>query len=151
MRVVSCGWCVNLENKAATQYSDWDFTSVSGDYGTKADGIYSLNATGAVDWSFGLGRTNFGSEELKSLPTAYIGASCESQIEMTVGYVDERGNEQAYTYLTRGACELLKQQRFDVGRGIRASWFDLSYGVSTGEDVKVATMSFAPHQSNRRI
>lgn len=55
-RVVSCGWCVNLENKAATTYSDWDFTSVSGSYGTKTDGIYLLNSQGLVDASIGFGK-----------------------------------------------------------------------------------------------
>ncbi len=150
-RVVSCCWSVNVETKSTTQYDDWDFTSVSGDYGTKSDGIYSLNAAELVPWSFGLGKMSFGSEELKHLPTAYVGAACDSPIEMTVGYTDERGNEHAYTYLTRGSCELLKQQRFDVGRGIRASWFDLSFGNSAGDDLTMSTMSFVPYQSSRRI
>ena len=150
-RVVSCGWCLNVGSKAATQYEDWDFTSVAGEYGTKADGIYSLNATGLVPWSFGIGKNNFGSEELKHLPTAYIGAACENQIEMTVDYIDVRGNEQSYSYLTRGACEFLKQQRFDAGSGIRSSWFDISFGDDAGADVTIATLSFAPSQSARRI
>lgn len=151
MRVVSCGWCSNVESKATTQYSGWDFTSVTDQYGTKADGIYSLVAKSAVVWSFGLGKTDFGSEEQKRLPTAYIGAACPSQIEMTVGYVDERGNAQSYTYLTRGACEALKQQRIDSGRGIRASWFDLSFGNSPGDEATIATLSFLPYKTMRRI
>lgn len=151
IRVATCGYCVNLESKATTQYSGWDFTSVSGNYGTKADGIYSLNATGPVSWSFSLGRTNFGAEELKHLPTAYIGVACDSQIEMTVDYADERGNDQTYTYLTRGSGAALKEQRFDVGRGIRSNWFGLSFSNSFGDDFTLASMSFAPHQSNRKI
>ena len=151
VRVVSCGWCVNMENKATTSYSDWTFTSVSGGYGTKADGIYSLDAVGAVLWSFGLGKLSFGSEEFKHLPNVYVGAACPTEIEMTVQYTDERGNDQSYTYLTRGACELLKQQRFDVGRGIRASWFDLSFSNAAGDDLTLATMSFLPAQTSRRI
>lgn len=150
-RVVSCGWSVNTETKATTQYADWSFTSVAGEYGTAPDGIYSLNSSGLAVWSFGLGKMGFGTEELKRLPTVYVGAACPSQIEMTVEYTDERGLEQTYTYLTRGACELLKQQRFDVGRGIKASWFDLSFGNRLGDDLTLATMSFLPAQSSRRI
>lgn len=150
-RVVSCNWCLNVDGKAATQYEDWDFTSVTTEYGTKADGIYSLNATEYVPWRYGLGKSNFGSEELKHMPTAYIGAACASPVEMTVKYVDERGNEREYTYCTRGSCDLLKQQRFDTGRGIRASWFDLSFGNTPGDVATIASMSFAPYQSTRRI
>jgi hypothetical protein len=150
-RVVSCGWSVNTETKATTQYEGWDFTSVAGEYGTKADGIYSLNATELVPWSYSIGKTNFGPEELKHLPNVYIDAACATQIEMTVGYVDERGEDREYTYLTRGACENLKTQRFDTGRGIRSSRFDLSFGNPAGDEATIVGMSFAQAQSTRRI
>ena len=45
-KAVSCGWCVNLESGAATRYADWDFTSLSRNYGTKADGLYATNGGG---------------------------------------------------------------------------------------------------------
>ena len=150
-RVISCGWCVNLGNKAATTVSDWDFSSTSGEYGTKADGIYRLNGTGAVDWSVGLGKKNFGTETFKHLPTVYAGMASESPMELTVSYVDERGDAQEYTYPSRDCGTELQMQRFDTGKGIRSNWFDLTLSNSDGADFTLASISFSPADSTRRI
>lgn len=150
-RVVSCGWCVNLDNKAATTVSDWDFTSTSGEYGTKTDGIYRLNGTGNVAWSVGLGKQNFGTETFKHLPAVYAGMASESPMELTVNYVDEHGEAQEYTYASRDYGAELQMQRFDTGKGIRSNWFDLSLSNSDGADFTLASISFAAAASTRRI
>lgn len=151
LRVVSCGWCVNLDNKAATTVSAWDFTSTSRGYGTKADGLYRLDGTGKVLWSIGLGKQNFGSETFKYLPAVYAGMSSESPMEITVGYVDDRGEQQAYTFPTRSYGSAMQEQRFDTARGMRANWFDLTLSNSDGEDFTLAGISFAATASDRRI
>ena len=150
-RVVSCGWCVNLDNKAATSVSDWDFTSTSGEYGTKTDGIYRLNGTGNVAWSVGLGKQNFGTETFKHLPAVYAGMASESPLELTVSYVDDRGEAQEYTYASRDYGTELQMQRFDTGKGIRSNWFDLTLSNIDGSDFTLASVSFAATASTRRI
>lgn len=150
-RVVSCGWCVNLDNKAATSVSDWHFASTSGGYGTKGDGIYRLSGVGNVTWSIGLGRHNFGTETFKHLPAVYAGMASESPLELTVSYVDDRGEAQEYTYASRDYGAELQMQRFDTGKGIRSNWFDLSLSNSDGADFTLASISFAPAASTRRI
>ena len=150
-RVVSCGWSTNLDNKAATTVSDWGFTSTSGGYGTKADGIYRLDGTGNVAWSIGLGKKNLGTETFKHLPAVYAGMAAESPMELTVNYVDERGEAQEYTYASRDYAAELQMQRFDTGKGIRSNWFDLSLSNSDGADFTLASISFAPAASTRRI
>jgi len=146
-RVVSCGWCVNLQNKAATQYSGYDFTSISGNYGTKDDGIHNLNAAVDVPWSVDFGKINFGSEELKHLPNAYVGVDSGEPMILTVTLPDGT----AYDYTARSSGTDLKMQRIDVGKGLRANWFNLSLSNDTGSDFSLASVSFAPTVSTRRI
>ena len=150
-RVVSCGYCVNLDSRAMTRYTGWDFTSVSGDYGTKPDGIYLLNCDGLVESIIDFGKINFGSEELKHLPAVYAGMASASPLELTVAYVDERDTEQSYGFLTRGSSTNMQIQRFDTAKGMRANWFNLALSNTDGAYFKLASISFAPTASTRRI
>ena len=149
MRVVSCGWCINLENKAATTVSALDLTSTSGGYATASDGIYALDAGGDVAWSVGFGRLNLGSETWKALPYVYAGIEGATDAELTVDYVDERGVDRSYSYAARASREQLGNQRFDVGRGVRATGFDLT--LSGTSEFTLASISFAPAATHRRI
>lgn len=143
-RVVSCGWCLNLDNLAATTFSDYEFTSVAGEYGTKADGVYTVDGVGNVVAGIGLGRVNFGTEELKRLPAVYFGTDAEYPLILNV--------DGRYDYPARsGSNERMQMQRVDPGKGLRASWFDLSITNTDGCDFELASVSFAPAPSNRRI
>lgn len=147
MRVVSCGWCMNLENGAVTPYSDWDFTSVSGGYGTKADGIYTMDTEGPVDAVAGFGKLNFGTEAKKYLPNVYVGVDCEEPMMLRVqapGGVD-------YTYESNGCSDDLQIQRIDPGKGLEANWFELSLTNQEGADFTLASVSFAPATTSRRV
>jgi len=148
-RVVSCGWCVNLEKLAATTYTDYDFTSISGTYGTKADGIYDLAATGDVPYVIGFGKENFDSEQLKHLPATYLGCDSDVPMQLRVQGVDAKIGEFDYTYPARSSGANTKIQRVDPGKGLRANWFELSL---IGEAAfTLATVSFAPVASTRKI
>ena len=143
-RVVSCGWCLNLETAAVTQYSDYDFSSVSGGYGTRADGIYALAGTGQVPYVIDLGKERFGAEEKKAMPAVYLGYASESPMALRV-----QTPEHDYTYDARSCSDDLRIHRVDPGKGLSANWFDLSL---VGEyDFTLATVSFAPAASTRRI
>ncbi len=147
-RVVSCGWCMNLKTKAMTQYSDWEFTSVSALYGTKTDGIYLCHTTDAVSASAGLGKLNFGTEAKKRLPAVYLGVDSPGKMRLRVqapGGVD-------YTYSARGSSADLQMQRIDPGKGLNASWYELTVmNDAAGADFTLATVSFAPAATSRRI
>jgi len=151
-RVVSCGYAVNLENKAASTYTNWDFTSVSGELGTKDDGIYLLDTSGLVDSVVGLGKQDFGTEALKHLPAVYIGVDADEPMNLTVGYVDQKTRTYVeYDYDSRGSGDELQIQRVDPGRGIRGNWFDLTLRNTGGTPFTLASVSFAPTASTRRI
>lgn len=155
LHVVSCGWCLNVENLAVTTYSQFDFTSMSGSHGTMADGFYRLSGdkdgTADIDATASFGQRNFGSEELKRLPYAYLGVTSDEPMQLRVQWADRNNTMQDYTYPARSSGGNLAMQRVDLGRGIEASWFDVELHNQAGSDFTLASVSFTPTPSNRRI
>ena len=145
-RVVSCGWCVNLESKAATRY-DWTLNSASGSFAIDSDGICQTGIMGAVGWRVDFGQINFGTDELKYMPAAYLAGECDERWMLTVGLPS--GVE--YEYPSRFYDAALAVQRVDVGKGLRSSWFALELTNETGADFTLAKVSFAPANAQRRI
>lgn len=146
-RVVSCGWCMNTSTGAVTTYADYDFNSISEGYALKSDGLYQLDSAGAVDATVGLGKHNFGAENLKHMPAVYLGMSSAEVMTLTV----TTPTHEAYSYDTRSADTDLKIQRIDTGKGLRANWFDLTIHNTDGADFTLASVSFGPVASTRRI
>ena len=102
-------------------------------------------------WSIGLGKQNFGAEQLKRMPAVYAGMASECPMELTVDYADDRGDRQAYVFETRDYGTELQIQRFDTGKGMRSNWFDLTLSNIDGSDFTLASVSFAATASTRRI
>lgn len=146
-RVVSCGWCVNLDTGAATTYQDFEFTSISNGYGTKADGVYLVEGTGKADAFIDLGAENFGAENIKTMPAVYLGYASESPLELAVTTPEH----DDYRYEARSCSDMLSIHRIDPGKGLRANWFNLALRNLDGADFTLASISFAPAVSSRRI
>ena len=146
-RAVSCGWCMNIERMAATQYADYDFTSMSGNYATGAAGFYDLDSTGAVDAHVSLGKNDFGIENLKRLPACYLGASSDTPMELRVTTPDD----EDYQYDARSCGTDIRIHRVDPGKGLYSNWYDLALYNTEGSDFTLASVSFAPVASGRRI
>ena len=147
-RVATCGWCMNLETGAATTYSGWEFTSLSGEYGTQADGVYSTaEVADDTRTTVSFGRLDFGTDTLKQIPYAYLGAEAESPIELTANVPG--GDE--YVYLARQRGIGMAVQRVELGRGLRAAWFDIQISGTPGEAFILAGVSFAVVDTGRRI
>ena len=146
-RVVSCGWCVNLENGAATRYEGWDVTSASGGYCTKSDGVYQLEADGDVTAYISLGKEDFGVENLKRFPACYLGVASEQPMLLKV----TTSADDTFEYETRSSENSMRIQRIDTGRGLRDNWFGLEIHNIDGSDFTLASISFAPVVSGRRI
>lgn len=146
-RVISCGWCLNLETEAATRYTDFDFTSVYGDYGTKADGIYKIGEAADAPYEVDFGLENFGSSEEKSMPAAYLGAQCDEALVLSIGTIDGDFEYSARTF----SQDSLTTHRVDPGLGLRDNYFRLKLVGPSGKDFILANIEFAPIKSVRRI
>ena len=146
LRVASCGWCMNLDTGVATRYSDWALTSVSRGYGTKSDGIYRLWQSGSVVGMIDFGNIDFGVENRKHMPYCYVGMQCETALELRVRTPD--GDDYSYPTEDFGDLEV---RRVEVGRGLRSNWFNLSISNPDASPFKIASLSFAPALTKRRI
>jgi hypothetical protein len=147
LRVVSCGWCMNLGSMAATRYAGYDITSASGKYATMADGIYEIDAASGLSDAFAdLGNVDFGSEYEKRIPAVYVGASSDGPMVLEV-----QAGEQNYTYEARSYSSTLDIHRINPGLGLRSNWFGLTLMNIDGFDFTIASVSFAPVASTRRI
>lgn len=150
-RVLSCGWCLNVERMAATRYTNAEFTSLNGDYGTKADGLYQLAGTDDngvdIDWRIDLGKQDFGAENKKHLPAVYVGAASGEPLVLIVTLPD--GAE--YEYPARSCSDTIEIHRIDPGKGLRENWYGLALKNERGSSVTLASVSFAPVASGRRI
>ena len=141
-RVTCCGWTMNLTNNAITRYENWDFTSFSRGYGTMSDGLYTLTS-GTAEWLVDFGNVNFGDDQLKHLPNAYLGVESSDIMQLIV--------DENYTYPARSFDEDLKNQRIDVGKGLRATWFHLQLTGTEGADFRLSYVDFVPATTRRRI
>lgn len=146
-RVVSNGYCMNLENSAVSRYVDYDLTSVSGSFSTKTDGLYLLTGDHAIDAHIDLGKDDFGDSSLKRLPALYLGVSSETPMELRVTTPEH----EDYRYEARSCAEEMRIQRVDPGKGLRSNWYDLSIYNTDGSNFTLAAVSFAPLASVRRI
>lgn len=147
VRVVSCGWCMNIETGAATRYTGYDFTSVHGIYGTKADGIYRLDGASNVVASADLGKHKFGAEELKRMPALYMGGEFDGAMRAVI----ETSRQGSFEYAARSYDSDLRIQRVDPGKGLKDNWYGLRLHNGDGFDFTLATVSTAPVASGRRI
>jgi len=149
-RVLSCGYCMNLETGAVSRYTNCDFTSSYGDKATLADGLYSLAGAkdGATDIAAvaDLGRHDFGSAELKRLPNLYIGGAADSPMKLTV-----QTNEASYDYAARSCNGGLAMQRFDTGKGLRATWYNLTLTNQLSSDFSIASVIAMMGATSRRV
>ena len=145
-RVVSCGWCVNLGSGATTRYTGFDFTSYSGDYATASDGLYEVGASATVDASINFGEEDFGADQEKRILAAYL--ECLSTEPLVVSIATANG--VVYNYPARSSSETLNTHRIDPGKGLRSNRFNIIVS-NNGDDFKLASVSFAPVASNRRI
>lgn len=147
-------WVVNAETAASSRYEQYQFNSfaqIGGEYfGCRADGVYQLDgdddAGEPVQAMVGFGKQSFGTAAKKRVPTAYVGVSSGGKLYLKVLV---EGAE--YLYVARGDSEQLREQRFDIGRGLSATYFEFELYNEGGADFELDTVEFVVIPLGRRI
>lgn len=143
-RVSGCGYSMNIATKAVSTYTDWEFTSLSNCFGTKADGVYQTDTDAAVTAAIGLGKLDFGSDKTKYMPVMYLGATADLVATVTTA-------QGSYSYTSSAFVSGLAQRRVIPGKGLLSNWFDVVIGNTNGVDFRLSTIGFAPLNTERRI
>lgn len=148
-------WAVGLaETPATSTFENFAFNSfgvIDGlPYGVREDGVYLLSGDTdngePIRASVSFGAQDFGSKTLKHLQRAYVGASSTGRMFLKV--VAE-GKE--YIYAARAAGGEMQQQRFDVGRGLKANYFTFELFNRDGGDFELDSVTFVAAEFKRRI
>lgn len=148
-------WIVNAESGATSFYENFSFNSfgVSAGrlYGARSDGIYLLEGDtddgAAIRASLSFGSTDFKTAQLKRMEYAYIGVASSGTMYLKVKV--QGGAE--YTYAARRSDDYMAVQRVDVGRGLRASFYEFELYNSDGCDFELNTVEFLAAELTRRI
>lgn len=147
--------CINLDSSATSEFSNYAFNSYctahdGKTYGLTSAGLFLLEGdtdnSAEIEASIQTGKQDFKTQSEKRLQTIYVGASSHEKLELTI---NSMGVE--YDYNTRSYSEELNQQRFDVGKGLRANWFDFTIRNTSGADFEIADFSVDGLQTNRII
>lgn len=148
-------WVVNLNNGATAQYDNYAFNSFfekDGDYyGVADDGIYRLDGEDDdgvdIDAFVQVGDDNLGTAQRKSVLNVYAGVSSTGKMLLKV---DVDGVE--YTYEARSNnSDIIKNHRFDVGRGLQGNYYDFTLLNQNGDDFDLESVVFEPIKLTRKI
>lgn len=147
-------WALNMTINGSTRYEDYGFNAlakIGGTfYGTSAEGLFKLSggddAGVPIAARINFGNLNFGTSLRKALPYVYAGMASDGRTLLKVV-----ADGQTYFYDVRAHSPLLKEQRFELGRGLRAVYYDLTLINEGGSAFELADIEFAPVALNRRL
>lgn len=148
-------WVVNADTGAASRYEGYDFNSFGcygGQYfGVKSDGLYFLDgaddAGQDIRASLSFGKQDFGTSALKRLANAYIGVSSTGTMWLKIV-----ANDTEYLYQARRSGDaVMAQNRFDIGKGIRANYLTFELYNGGGADFELESVEFIAVPTDRRI
>ena len=147
-------WAVNTETGASSSYRDFGFTSFArlGNQvlGVRPDGVYTLEgATDAghpIRAAVSFGQLDFGATVFKQVPNVYVGTSTTGALFLKVSTP-----QGEWVYKARRHDPVMRQQRFDLGRGLRANYYEFELYNSDGGDFELDTVEFRAALNDRRI
>jgi hypothetical protein len=147
-------WVANAETNGFTRYENFQFNSfakIDGEYyGCRDDGIYKLegvdDAGEPVQSMLSLGKQMFKSTAFKKVHNCYIGVASDGVMYLKVIVEGEE-----YLYSSRRSDMNLMTQRVDLGRGLRATFYEFELYNADGEDFEINNIEFLVAPLTRRI
>lgn len=133
-----------------TGYNFQSFAKMDGAYyGVAEDGVYLLDGdtddgrdiTARID----LGTHDFATSALKRMPAAYAGIASHAPATLTV-----QTRQGEFKYQQRAHHPRLQTQRFDIGRGLRDTHFDLAI-EAPAQGLELQGLEFEVAPSTRKI
>jgi hypothetical protein len=149
-------YVVNANTFALVKYRNFNFNSYANlegvYYGLNDDGIYELDgdddAGTAIDATVTLGKKDFGSKQLKSIPMVYIGARDNG--DMILKVVTDSGSARYYKMGAQTSGDL-KTTMIKVGKGLRSRYWQFELTNVNGSDLTLDTIAFMAVGLTRRI
>lgn len=145
---------VNADTSAFSRYEGYGFLAYFhiGDdaYGLSRDGIFLLggdtDAGLPIQASVHAGAVDAGTSLLKWASECYLAASSDGPLRLRVTVGDN-----AYVYTARSSSQEMQMQRVDIGKGLRATYFELEVINDNGDDFELDRIEFRSAPTSRRI
>lgn len=157
---VFLAWVVNTETHAATQYENFPFNSFAGlggrYFAAAPDGIYLLGGADddgdAIRARFRIGLSNLGTGKEKRMPAMYWGYRADGSMVLKVIVTEPTGEkvENWYALRPRGAGAT-REGRVQIGRGLKAVYWDFEVANINGADFDVDSLELFPMILDRRV
>jgi hypothetical protein len=149
-------YVVNANNFAVSTYQNFNFNSfmqLGGTYyGASEDGLYELegdtDSGAAINASLTLGKQDFKSEMLKTLPSVYLGIKASGAMIMKI--ITDDGAIRMYQ-LNAINNSSLQTSRLTVGRGVASRYWQFELQNVSGNDFTLDTITFYSVILSRRI
>lgn len=147
-------WSVNADTGGSSTYDNFAFNSlacIGGRYfGAGESGIFELvgdtDDGQPVRASLDLGLRNFGTSNLKTVDTCFLGMAATGHLYVKVL---AEGNE--HLYKTRSFSPQMQAQRVVFGRGLRTNYVGLQIFNEGGADFELDGLEFALTDLSRRV
>jgi len=155
-------WALHMDSMGSTRYDGYNFNSfatIDGvTYGAGEGGLYRLEGNDddgtPIRSEVDFGSLDFGTNNKKSLPYVYAGMAADGttylRVTSMVTSVTGRPVEQTYTYRVRDNTEGMKTHRFELGRGLDASFYQLKL-ISEDSAFDLHNIEFMPIKLKRRL
>jgi hypothetical protein len=141
-------YAVNLKTEvpAISQYTSYPFDRIvelrGVRYGVASDGIYELDGTASVDWSFTTAFDSMGTAVSKNVESLYFLGALDGLITVTVN------DEWSYEYTVTGAL-LPKNHRVLLSKGLKECYY--SFKVEGDAPLTLNAMEYKPKGQGRRL
>lgn len=147
-------WVVNLDTGTSGQYENFGYNSfIERDgvsYGVAEDGIYELGGDTdngvPIDSLIEIGLSNFDNTKVKTVPNVYVGVSSDN-----VMILKAEADGQTYFYEARSNSDAIKNNRVDLGKGLKGNYWNFTLLNKEGGDFDLASIAFSPISTSRKI
>lgn len=147
-------WVLHLDVAGSTRYSNFNFNSFAKvgtrHYGANADGLFELSGDDdngeEIVSEINFGNLRFGSSVRKSMRYCYVGVASNGRLVLKV-----EADGETYYYDVRDYDELHEMQRFELGRGLRAVYYNFTLQNYGGSAFDLASIEFTPIPLTRRL
>lgn len=145
-------YAMNMDNRMVSRYPSFAalaFGMVGHNFIIAApDGIYvmdgDLDGTDAIDARVRFGAEDFGSEQLKRLQYAYVGARGEVTLSMLID-----GDQKTGVYEASHAGDGLRTTRIKMGKGSKSRYWQPE--IRGRGDLAIESLSLEPEVLSRRV
>lgn len=131
-------FATNLETGATSEYTKYNFNSLSDGIGASSTGIYDLAGStdnGAnIEVLLELGKSDFGKIAFKRVTDSYLGVSSDGNLKLTV--TTESGTE-SYTLSPSTSLETVKS---NLARGHKGRWWSIKVENVDGSSIELESV-----------